>query len=295
MNININSADFRIDGSVPFVIADRPNSVESFYEDKSDYKRQMKASRKELNQLQEMMYAHGRYGMLCVFQALDAAGKDGTIRNVMSGINPHGVSIHSFKRPTGEELDHDFLWRSQDHLPRRGDIAIFNRSYYEEILVVKVHPEILTKYQLLPNENIENMDEVWRGRYASIREHESHLVRNGTRVLKFFLNLSKDEQRDRFVARIDEKEKNWKFNDGDIRERGFWDDYQTAYEEAINATATQEAPWYVIPADDKKNMRIIVSNIIRQEMESLDMEYPQVSEARRAELQNHRAALLGEV
>jgi PPK2 family polyphosphate:nucleotide phosphotransferase len=252
----------------------------------------MKDSRKEMNELQEMMYAHDRYSILCIFQAMDAAGKDGTIRKVMSGINPHGVSVHSFKRPTEEEIDHEFLWRSQDHLPRRGHISIFNRSYYEEVLVVKVHPEIVRNYQRLPEENLE---EVWKGRYASIRDHEAHLVRNGTRVLKFFLNLGKDEQRDRFVARIDEQEKNWKFNEGDLKERGFWGDYQTAYEEAINETATLNAPWYVIPANDKKNTRIIVSNIIRKEMESLDMEYPQVSDERRAELLEYRAGLLKEV
>ncbi len=292
MNKDINPGDYRVDGSAPFVIADHPTRVESFYKDKSDYKKQMKDSRKEMNELQEMMYAHDRYSILCIFQAMDAAGKDGTIRKVMSGINPHGVSVHSFKRPTEEEIDHEFLWRSQDHLPRRGHISIFNRSYYEEVLVVKVHPEIVTNYQRLPEENLE---EVWKGRYASIRDHEAHLVRNGTRVLKFFLNLGKDEQRDRFVARIDEQEKNWKFNEGDLKERGFWGDYQTAYEEAINETATLNAPWYVIPANDKKNMRIIVSNIIRKEMESLDMEYPQVSDERRAELLEYRAGLLKEV
>lgn len=292
MNKDINPGDYRVDGSAPFVTADHPTRVESFYKDKSDYKKQMKDSRKEMNELQEMMYAHDRYSILCIFQAMDAAGKDGTIRKVMSGINPHGVSVHSFKRPTEEEIDHEFLWRSQDHLPLRGHISIFNRSYYEEVLVVKVHPEIVTNYQRLPEENLE---EVWKGRYASIRDHEAHLVRNGTRVLKYFLNLGKDEQRDRFVARIDEQEKNWKFNEGDLKERGFWGDYQTAYEEAINETATLNAPWYVIPANDKKNTRIIVSNIIRKEMESLDMEYPQVSDERRAELLEYRAGLLKEV
>lgn len=291
MKNTINSADFRIDGSEPFAIAESFHEVEAYYEDKPDYKRQMKESRKEMNGLQEMMYAHDRYSILCVFQALDAAGKDGTIRNVMSGLSPHGVSVHSFKRPTEEEIDHDFLWRSQDHLPRRGDIAIFNRSYYEEVLVAKVHPEIVTTYQRLPEENLEDL---WKGRYASIREHEAHLVRNGTRVLKFFLNLGKDEQRDRFVARIDEQDKNWKFSEGDVKERGFWDDYQTAYEETINKTATLNAPWYVIPANDKKNMRLIVSRIIREEMQSLDIEYPRVSAERRAKLLEYREQLLAE-
>ncbi len=290
MSQTISPQDFRIDGSERVSLSDRPNSMEALYDGKSDYKKQMRASRESLNDLQEMMYAHDRYSLLCIFQAMDAAGKDGTIRNVMSGINPHGVSVHAFKRPSEEEIDHEFLWRSQDHLPRRGHISIFNRSYYEEVLVVKVHPEIVTRYQRLPEENLE---EIWKGRYASIRDHEAHLARNGTRVLKFFLNLSKDEQRDRFVARIDEQEKNWKFNEGDVRERGFWDDYQKAYEEAINETATSDAPWFVIPADNKKNMRIIVSGIIKQELESMEMSYPEVSDEKRLELQGFRDSLTG--
>lgn len=281
--------DFRVESGLGFDLASRPHRVAPLYTDKQDYKRQMKKSAKVLNDLQEMMYAHDRYSMLCIFQAMDAAGKDGTIRSVMSGINPHGVSIHSFKKPSDEEIDHEFLWRSQDHLPRRGHIAIFNRSYYEEVLVVKVHPEIVTRNQRLPEENL---DQLWRGRYASIRDLEAHLTRNGTRVLKFFLNLSRDEQRDRFVARIDEKEKNWKFNPGDIRERGFWDDYQRVYEEAIRETANPEAPWFVVPADDKKNMRLIVSAIIREELEKLPMKYPEVSGETRAELARYREGLL---
>lgn len=291
MNEKVDVADYRVDGLQPFHLKDRPRKTAKLYEDKSDYKNQMKESRKVLNELQERMYAHDRFSMLCVFQAMDAAGKDGTIRNVMSGINPHGVSIHSFKKPSEEEIDHEFLWRSQEHLPRRGHITIFNRSYYEEVLVVKVHPEIVTKYQRLPEENLENL---WKGRYASIRDHEAHLDRNGTKVLKFFLNLSKEEQRDRFVARIDEQEKNWKFNEGDVKERGFWDDYQREYELAIQETARPEAPWFVVPADDKKNMRIIVSNILRQEMAKLPMNYPEVSEERREELLGYRAQLVGE-
>lgn len=292
MSRKISTSDFRIDGTKPFILEDCANSVETFYESKSDYKKQLRKSRDALDELQQMMYAHDRYGLLSVFQAMDAAGKDGTIRNVISGTNPHGVSVHSFKRPSAEEVDHEFLWRTQDHLPRRGHISIFNRSYYEEVLVVKVHPEMVKKFQQLPKENL---DEIWKGRYQSIRDHEAHLVRNGTRVLKFFLNLSKQEQGRRFVARIDEPEKNWKFSEGDVKERGFWEDYQKAYEEAINETATPEAPWYVIPADDKKNMRLIVSQIIREEMESMEMSYPDVSDERRAEMQGFRDKLTGEV
>ena len=291
MNDSVTVKNYRVDGSQPIDLKDRPHKVDPFYQDKSDYKKQMKESRKVLNELQEKMYAHDRYSMLCVFQAMDAAGKDGTIRKVMAGINLHGISVHSFKRPNEEEIDHEFLWRSQDHLPRRGNISIFNRSYYEEVLVAKVHPEIVTKYQRLPEES---QEDIWEGRYASIRDHEAHLSRNGTKLMKFFLNLSKDEQRDRFVARIDEQEKNWKFNPGDVKERGFWDDYQKAYQEAIQETARPDAPWYVIPADDKKNMRIIVSNIIRKELESLPMQYPEVSGESRAELQEFREMLLEE-
>jgi len=291
MSKKITASDYRIDGSEPLVLAERPHAIDKFYDDKADYKKQIRDSRDAINELQRMMYAHDRYSLLCVFQAMDAAGKDGTIRNVISGVNPHGVSVHSFKRPSEEEIDHEFLWRSQDHLPRRGHIAIFNRSYYEEVLVVKVHPEIVTKFQRLPAGSLEN---IWTGRYQSIRDHEAHLARNGTRVLKFFLNLGKDEQRDRFVDRIDEPEKNWKFNEGDVKERGFWGEYQKSYEEAINETATPEAPWYVIPADDKKNMRLIVSRIICDELESLEMNYPEVSEERRAEMQRFREMLLGE-
>ncbi len=291
MSKKISLDDYRVDGSEPVNLANRPNSIAPLYEDKSDYKKQIKKSRETLNDLQEMMYAHDRYSLVCIFQAMDAAGKDGTIRAVMSGINPHGVSVFSFKRPSEEEIDHEFLWRSQEHLPRRGHVSIFNRSYYEEVLVVKVHPEIVTKYQRLPEESF---DKVWEGRYASIRDHEAHLARNGTRVLKFFLNLSKDEQRDRFVSRIDEPEKNWKFNSGDVKERGFWEEYQKAYETAIDETATADAPWFVIPADDKKTMRLIVSEVIKQEMESMKMSYPELSADEKAELQGYRDQLMGE-
>lgn len=291
MSNQISVEDYRVDGSTPLVLADRPNSVSNVYEGKSDYRKQMREAREMLDELQRLMYAHSRYGLLCVFQAMDAAGKDGTIRNVFSGVNPHGVSVHPFKRPSSEEIGHEFLWRSQDHLPKRGNISVFNRSYYEEVLVVKVHPEIAEKYQSLPPESLED---IWAGRYASIREHEAHLARNGTRVLKFFLNVGKVEQRDRFVARIDEPEKTWKFNAGDVKERGFWDDYQAAYEEAINETATPESPWYVIPADDKKSMRLIVSQIIREELQSLDMSYPEVSAEDRADLAQFRETLMAE-
>ena len=291
MSQKISPADFRVDGSSSFELSSCPNRVEPFYKNRSDYKKRLKAAQKDLDELQQTMYADDRYGLLCLFQAMDAAGKDGTIRNVFSGVNPHGISVHSFKRPASEEIDHDFLWRSQDHLPRRGHLSIFNRSYYEEVLVAKVHPAVVEEGQRLPAENMEGL---WEGRYASIRDHEAHLVRNGTRVLKFFLNLSHEEQRDRFVARIDESEKNWKFSAGDVKERSHWPAYQAAYQEAIQATATPEAPWYVIPADDKKNMRLIVSAIIKAEMETFEMSYPKVSDEERAEMQEFRKSLLAE-
>jgi PPK2 family polyphosphate:nucleotide phosphotransferase len=239
-----------------------------------------------------MMYADDRWSLLLVFQAMDAAGKDGTIRHIMSGVNVHGVAVHAFKRPSEEELDHDFLWRTTKALPQRGRIGIFNRSYYEEVLVVRVHPEILTKGQKLPAELTEDLDKVWKHRYESIRDFEKHLARNGTMVLKFFLNLSRDEQRKRFIDRIDEPDKNWKFSEDDVSGRRYWDDYQRAYEEAINATASPHAPWFVIPADDKHNMRLIVSQIVLERLRSLDMHYPEVSDARRKDLQRIKEMLL---
>jgi len=280
---------FRVDGKAALNLAGFPRRIDPLYKDKKDYKKQLGRITGEIDELQRMMYANDHHSLLLVFQAMDAAGKDSTIRNVLSGVNPQGVTVHSFKRPSEEEIDHDFLWRSMKCLPRRGQVSVFNRSYYEEVLVVKVHPEIFTRYQRVPEEHHEH---VWEGRYASIRDHEAHLVRNGTRVLKFFLNVSKEEQLARFVSRIDETEKNWKFNEGDVKERKFWDQYQVAYEEAINATATPEAPWFVIPADSKKNMRLMIAGVIRDEMKSMGLSYPEVSDERRAELKAVRATLV---
>lgn len=282
---------FRVDGKAGFSLSEFPHQIEPLYLDKKDCSRQLKALTKEIDELQQMMYANDHHSLLLVFQAMDAAGKDGTIRSILSGVNPHGVAVHSFKRPSEEEVDHDFLWRSMECLPRRGNVSVFNRSYYEEVLVVKVHPEILTKYQRVPKEYHEN---VWEGRYASIREHEAHLVRNGTKVLKFFLNVSKEEQLARFVSRIDEADKNWKFSEGDLEERKFWDQYQVAYEEAINATATVDAPWFVIPADDKRSLRLLVAEVIRDELKAIGLGFPEVSDERRAELQAMRSSLVGE-
>ncbi len=287
----IDTQPFAFDGKRPLVLQEQPHQLPDLYDDKDEYKDLLKEFQEEVDDLQNMMYAHDRYSLLLIFQAMDAAGKDGTIRRVMSGINPHGVEVYAFKQPSSNELDHDFLWRTTRCLPRRGHIGIFNRSYYEEVLVVRVHPEILTKGQRLPAELIHNPELVWQQRYSAISDFERYLYHNGTRVIKFFLNLSKDEQRQRFLDRIEEPAKNWKFSEGDIKERAFWDDYMHAYEHAINATASQYAPWYVIPADDKKNMRLIVSQVILDHMKKLDMGYPEASENRQAELQKYREQL----
>jgi PPK2 family polyphosphate:nucleotide phosphotransferase len=292
MHASIDTAEFTFTGGGMLRLRDHKTKVEDFYKDKADYRDLIEKLQDEINDLQRMMYAHDRYSLLLIFQAMDAAGKDGTIRAIMSGVNAHGVAVHAFKRPSDEELDHDFLWRTSKRLPERGRIGIFNRSYYEEVLVVRVHPEILRSGQKLPAARTEDLRKVWEQRYESIRDFEKHLWRNGTRVLKFFLHLSPEEQRDRFVARIDEPEKNWKFSEVDVKERGFWNDYQKAYEDAINATATKQAPWFVVPADDKKNMRLIVAQIVLAKLRELDMKYPEVTSERREELQSYRKRLL---
>ncbi len=242
----------------------------------------------EISDLQRMLYAQDRYAILLIFQAMDAAGKDGTIRAVMSGINPAGCQVFSFKQPSREELDHDFLWRTAKRLPERGRIGIFNRSYYEEVLVVKVHPEYL-KAQKLPVDV--DLKKIWQQRYASIHDHEKHLAHNGTVILKFWLNVSLEEQRRRFLARIDEPSKNWKFSAGDVNERQLWQDYMSAYETAINATSRSYAPWYAIPADDKPFMRLSVADIIIQNLKTLKLSYPAVDAKEKAKFAEMRAML----
>ena len=242
---------------------------------KKKLKSKLKKEVDKLSELQRVMYAENRYSLLLVFQAMDAAGKDSTIRSVMSGINPAGCQVFSFKQPTSEELDHDFLWRTNKRLPERGRIGVFNRSYYEEVLVVRVHPSIL-KSQQLPGYG--PLAGVWEERYESILDLENHLARNGTIILKFWLNVSKEEQKNRFLSRLNEPEKHWKFSAGDIRERGLWDDYMQAYEQAISRTSRSWAPWYAIPADNKPYMRLAVAKIIRQSLESLKLSYPTVNE-----------------
>jgi PPK2 family polyphosphate:nucleotide phosphotransferase len=244
----------------------------------------------ELSALQELHYAANRYSLLLIFQAMDAAGKDGAIGHVMSGVNPQGCQVYSFKHPSPAELDHDFLWRTTRSLPERGRIGIFNRSYYEEVLIVRVHPEIL-RTERLPEKLLDEKT-IWQERYRSIVDLEKHLHRNGTRIIKFFLHLSKDEQRKRFLARIDDPDKNWKFSMADVEERKFWKDYMKAYEACLGATSTKEAPWHVVPADDKENARLIISQIILDAMNGLKMAYPKTDAKRRRELRAIRARLI---
>jgi len=242
-----------------------------------------------LADLQDRLYAQDNRALLVIFQAMDAAGKDGTIKHVMSGVNPQGCQVFSFKHPSAAELQHDFLWRTTRDLPERGRIGIFNRSYYEEVLITRVHPEIL-RSEGLPDV-LQKEKTVWRDRYRSISNLESHLFGNGTRIIKIFLHISKEEQRKRFLERIDEPEKNWKFSTADIEEREFWKDYMHAYEQCLGATSTAEAPWYVVPADDKENARLIVSQIVLEALRGLNMSYPKVSEERRHELLRIRERL----
>jgi PPK2 family polyphosphate:nucleotide phosphotransferase len=244
-----------------------------------------------LADLQDMLYAQDRYAVLLIFQAMDAAGKDGAIKHVMSGINPQGCQVYSFKAPSSEDLDHDFLWRCMRCLPERGRIGIFNRSYYEETLVVRVHKELLDK-QHLPSELVTK--DIWDDRFQDIRAFERYLTRNGIIVRKFFLNVSKKEQRKRFLSRIEEPEKNWKFSASDIEERGYWDDYMEAYEDMIRNTATKRAPWYVVPADNKWFTRVVVAAAVIEALASLDLAYPKVSDAKLKSLAAAKKSLLGE-
>ncbi len=259
-----------------------PTRIKPLYRSKDDYAQILAANVEKLSRRQNLLYAQNRYAVLLVFQAMDAAGKDSTIKHVLSGINPQGCQVHSFKHPSALELDHDFLWRTTRCLPERGHIGVFNRSYYEEVLIVRVHREILEAENLPAG--IKHDTEFWRHRFRSINDLEKHLHRNGTRVVKFFLHLSKEEQRQRFLARIDNPDKNWKFSLADIKERELWKEYMVAYEECLTATSTRRAPWYIVPADDKENARLIISQVILDTMESLKLEYPQPSPAHRREL-----------
>jgi PPK2 family polyphosphate:nucleotide phosphotransferase len=252
------------------------------YKNKTEAKDDLEKNVARLAELQDVLYAQNTQALLIIFQAMDAAGKDGAIKHVMSGLNPQGCQVFSFKQPSDEELDHDYLWRCAKATPERGRIGIFNRSYYEEVLIVRVHPEIL-RAQALPAD-IKNNKGIWKKRFGQIRHFENNLTENGIQVLKFFLNVSKEEQKARFLARIEEPEKNWKFSATDAKERAFWDNYMKAYREAIEATSTARAPWYVVPADKKWFTRVAVSEIIVKKLESMNLRYPKVSEEHRQNL-----------
>jgi len=266
-----------------------PTKVDPVYKSKEEYQKFLEEHVAQLSAQQELLYASNRYAVLLIFQGMDAAGKDGAIQHVMSGVNPQGCQVFSFEHPSAAELEHDFLWRTSRDLPERGRIGIFNRSYYEEVLIVRVHPEILLG-EGLPDTPHDDKT-VWRDRYRSIVDWEKHLHVNGTRIVKFYLHLSKEEQRKRFLERIDEPEKNWKFSLADIEERKFWKHYMKAYEECLSATSTAGSPWYVVPADDKENARLIVSQIVLDAFEGLKMAYPKTSAKREQELQSIRRRL----
>lgn len=287
--MNINVKDFQVPEGKTVNLKKWATLVEPVYTSKKNYHKRLEEQVEELSSLQRLHYASNQYAVLLIFQAMDAAGKDGAIRHIMSGVNPQGCQVFSFKHPSVMELEHDFLWRTSQCLPERGRIGIFNRSYYEEVLIVRVHPEIL-RSQGLPDALLDEKT-VWKERYRSIVDMEEHLHRNGTRILKFFLHLSWEEQRKRFIDRIDEPEKNWKFSLADVEERKFWKQYMLAYEACLSATSTKNAPWFVVPADDKKNTRLIISQIILDTFKSLDMQYPETSEKRREELETIRKQL----
>jgi PPK2 family polyphosphate:nucleotide phosphotransferase len=292
MNIKITLEDLVFDGSKKFNIEKAKTNIEVFYKDKSESTNLSEEYAREIDELQSKMYAHNRYGLLLIFQAMDAAGKDSTIKHVMSGVNTHGVKVFAYKRPSIGELEHDYMWRTHINFPERGCMTIFNRSYYEEVLVVKVHPELLKSTQLIPEEFTEDAVKVFKNRYTDIQNFEKYAFRNGMHIMKFFLHVSKKEQGKRMIERIETPSKNWKFEEGDVKERGFWDAYMNAYEDCINNTSSEHAPWYVIPADDKKNMRLIVSQLIVEKLKSLKIAYPVVDNQRKAALNRFKQIIL---
>jgi PPK2 family polyphosphate:nucleotide phosphotransferase len=295
MKLTIDPTPYRFNGKEKFKIVKAPTKrSRRLYESDEDLKSKLAAYQDEIDELQQKMFAEDRQGMLMIFQAMDAAGKDGTIRNVMSGINPGGVEVQNFKRPSDEELDHDYLWRCMKVATPRGRLGIFNRSYYEEVLICKVHPEIVTKYQRLPLESTDKMGKLFDQRYEDISNYETYLSRNGIQVVKFFLNVSKAEQKKRFLERIETPNKNWKFNAADVKERTFWNKYMEAYEDAINRTATKSCPWYAIPADDKGDMRLLVSAAILSHLKAMNLKWPTLPEEQVAGLATAKAALLAE-
>ncbi len=287
--MKIDSTVFRVQPEKKVELKEWLTAVPSFCKTKKKYKRRLAERVEELSALQRLHYASKHWALLLIFQGMDAAGKDGVIRHVMSGVNPQGCQVFSFKQPSARELEHDFLWRTTCRLPERGRIGIFNRSYYEEVLIVRVHPEIL-RGQGLPDELLDEKT-IWKERYRSIVDFEEHLHRNGTQIIKIFLHLSKNEQKRRFLERIDTPDKNWKFSQSDIHERNYWNHYRKAYEAFLNTTSTYHAPWYIVPADDKENARLIVSQIVLDALSGLKMAYPKTTAKRRRELKTIRKQL----
>lgn len=292
MRMKIKPGDYQVREDDKVKLLKWPTRVQPVYRSKKQYQQLLERQVAELSKLQQLHYAANRYAVLLIFQAMDAAGKDGAIRHVMSGINPQGCEVFSFKHPSADELEHDFLWRTTQALPERGRIGIFNRSYYEEVLIVRVHPEIL-QAQNIPDKLLDKKT-IWRERYRSIVDMEHHLHRNGTRIIKFFLHLSKEEQRKRFLERIDNPDKNWKFSPADIEERKYWDQYMEAYEACLSATSTASAPWYIVPADDKENARLIIAEIILDTFRMLKPTYPKASLQHQHELETIRRQLVKE-
>jgi len=286
--MKIRTRDFRVEQGAHVRLGKWPTRVAPFYETDDAYEKMLAHHVSKLEDLQQRLYASNRFALLIVFQGMDTSGKDGAIKHVMAGVNPQGCRVTTFKHPSATELEHDFLWRAVQALPERGSIGIFNRSHYEEVLVVRVHPELL-RAEGLPD--APGKGNVWKARYRSIVDCERHLSRSGTRVVKFFLHLSKDEQRERLLARIDDPDKHWKFNTADIDERNYWTDYMDAYERCLGATSTTKAPWFVVPADDKRNARLIVSQVIVETLEKLDLQYPRLDAEGEAKLVSARAAL----
>jgi PPK2 family polyphosphate:nucleotide phosphotransferase len=287
--MKIHTRDYRVSEGDTVDLGKWPTEVDPIYKSKVQYKKILSDHVEQLSDQQRLHDASNRHAILLIFQAMDAAGKDGAIRHVMSGVNPQGCQVFSFKHPSGTELEHDFLWRTTRDLPERGRIGIFNRSYYEEVLILRVHPELLRGEALVDPPGDDSA--FWHDRYRSITNMERHLHVNGPRIVKFFLHLSKDEQRKRFLARIDEADKNWKFSVDDIKERGFWADYMRVYGACLGATSTTDSPWYVVPADDKHNARLIISQIVLDTFDGLGMSYPTVSAERKAELLSIRKQL----
>jgi PPK2 family polyphosphate:nucleotide phosphotransferase len=288
----INPDDYRVRPGKKVDLSKWPTKGKPVYSSDKEYRQLLAEHIEKLAELQNLLYATNRYALLLIFQAMDAAGKDSAIKHVMSGVNPQGCQVFSFKHPSAEELAHDFLWNAERRLPERGHIGIFNRSYYEEVLIVRVHREILAGEEL-PEESVERKH-FWRDRYRSIQDLEEHLDRNGTRVLKFFLHLSKNEQKKRFLKRIDDPDKNWKFSADDIKERKYWKQYMKAFEECLGATSTRNSPWYIVPADDKENTGLIISRTILDALEDLKMSYPKTTPERRRELLSIRRQLMKE-